>query len=278
MTKTTTLNVADLELCDRTRVRAQKPKDGGDIVLEYAEAYRCGLIVEPLDVFREKGTERYVVADGEHRLLALRSAKIKAVECRLHDGDEVAALDFAIGCNQAHGVRRTKADRYHSFVRIMETPALQEKYRTDTDLAEKIGVSKSTISAYKVEWRNSESDNKASRRAKAEAKESAAKNTPKAAAPRTEVKKTPTSEQKRVAAQVRESVAAKPADKSPRPPPKSEQRTSKGDPLEWSKDDEQSADTILEALSNLGKAWKAATRAAQIHTAEVIAESVKDMR
>ena len=153
--KTTTLAVSSLEVCDRTRVRHQKPKDSSDIVQEYAEAYECGQILEPLDVFREHGTERYIVADGEHRLLALRRAKIKQIECRLHEGDEVAALDFAIGCNQAHGVRRTERDKYHALVRIMET-ALRDKYRTDTELSEKLGVSIRTIKRYKVEWRNSE--------------------------------------------------------------------------------------------------------------------------
>jgi hypothetical protein len=153
--KTTTLPVASLEVCDRTRVRDQKPKDGTDIVLEYAEAYECGLITEPLDVFNEKGTERYIVADGEHRLLALRRAKVKQVECRLHDGDEIAALDFAIGCNQKHGVRRTERDKYHALARIMET-SLRSKYRTDTELSEKLGVSIATVKRYKAQWRNSE--------------------------------------------------------------------------------------------------------------------------
>src|SRR3990167_5946857 len=172
---TKTLPVANLEVCERTRVRVQRPRELSDVVLDYAEAYRNGLIAEPLDVFREKGTERYIVADGEHRLLALRSAKIKEVPVRLHEGDEVAAFDFAAGCNHAHGLRRTKADKYYVFTRIMETSALREKYRTDSDLSEKIGVSKSTIANYKVEWRNSESSDKETRKKKTEAVNGAAK-------------------------------------------------------------------------------------------------------
>lgn len=169
------LDVSMLEACDRTRVRAQKPKADGDLVQEYAEAYECGLMVEPLDVFRERGTERYVVADGEHRLLALQRAKIKRVECRLHEGDEVAALDFAIGCNHAHGARLTKRDRVHMFERIMETP-LRDKYRTDTDLSEKLGVSKRMIAKYKADWRGSESKTQHAAAAKEGAQRSARKN------------------------------------------------------------------------------------------------------
>lgn len=256
----TKMKVAALELCDRVRVRSQRPKEGSDVVLDYADAYRCGLIVEPLDVFREKGTERYVVADGENRLLALRAAKIADVEVRLHDGDEVAALDFAIGCNQAHGLRRTKADKYHAFARIMETASLREKYRTDTELSEKIGVSKRTIADYKVEWRNSESDDRTARRAKEKARETAGKHngvahkeaaaTKPITVPKVEPKKT---------------------DKAPRP-------VAKADEQGWTKADEAGADAILEAVSKLGKAWKGATRAAQIHTRDVIVETLRDMR
>lgn len=238
---TVTLNVADLELCDRTRVRAQRPKDGSDIVLDYSDAYRNGLIVEPLDVFRERGTERYIVADGEHRLLALRAAKIATVECRLHEGDEVAALDFAIGCNHAHGVRRTKADKYRAFVRIMETPTLRKKYATDSDLCEKVGVSKRTIADYKAEWRESEGGDARTREKKTAAKSTATKHDrTKTEPPKREL----TAEQKKVAAQVRESVAPK-ADKSPRPAAK-----------QWTAEDDH-------AMALLRSAWNKATMAAR---------------
>lgn len=263
MGKLTTLPVAALETCDRTRVRYVKPKDGSDVVQEYAEAYRNRLIVEPLDVFCEKGTERYIVADGEHRLLALRVAKIKEVEVRLHEGSEVEALDFAIGCNHAHGVRRTKQDRYHAFVRIMETP-LREKYRTDSDLSEKIGVHKHTITNYKIEWRNSEGGGKKAQSAKAEARDKAAKHAPKKA-----VAKVEEVEQEKGAKEPR---AARPADKSPRPVPKEKQEDSS-----WTKADEVAAAAILDVVSELGKVWESATRAAQIHTRDVIRKALQGM-
>jgi len=183
------MKVAALEVCDRTRVRSQTPKSASDVVQEYADAYRCGLLGEPLDVFNEKGTERYIVADGEHRLLALRAAKVVEVDVRMHAGDEVAALDFAIGCNQSHGLRRTKADRFHAFTRIMETPALKDKYRTDTELADKIGVAIRTVKDYKVDWRNSESGDQEARRAKEQSRRSATKNTKNGHAARTEITK-----------------------------------------------------------------------------------------
>lgn len=253
----TKMNVADLELCDRTRVRKIRPNINSDVVEEYADAYKCGLIVEPLDVFQEKGTERFVVADGEHRLLALQRAKIKSVEVRLHGGDEVAALDFAIGCNHAHGVRRTKADKYHAFERIMETP-LKDTYKTDTDLAEKIGVSKATIARYKVDWRNSESGDRQIRRKKEQAKESAEKKTRASLEPRTKLN-----------GHKHEPVSKRDTPKIVAP---------KDDESGWTKEDEKTSAAILDALHELGEKWKVATRAAQIHCADVIKTTVRDMR
>jgi hypothetical protein len=173
----TILPVANLEICPRVRVRERAPKDGADVVLDYAEAYQCGLITEPLEVFREKGTERYIVADGEHRLLALKRAKRKEVECRLYEGDEIDALDFGIRCNQKHGLRRTKADIYHALVRIMETPRLCDKYRTDTELSEQLGISIATVQRHKTQWRSSSGgDSRA--RAKKQAAQTSSKKHP----------------------------------------------------------------------------------------------------
>ena len=213
-TQVITLPVSSLEVCDRVRVRNQEPKSDSDIVQEYAVAYDLGMIDEPLDVFQEQGTKRYIVADGENRLLALRIAELEDVECRLHKGDELAALDFAIGCNQAHGLRRTKADKYHAFERVMETP-LRDKYSTDSALADKISVSIATIARYKAEWRDSQGGN---RQAKREAQESAEQHTQsepindrlpsekpeKPRASREKVDLTP--EQLRVAAETREAM------------------------------------------------------------------------
>lgn len=258
----TTMKVAALEVCDRVRVRYQTPKAASDVVQEYADAYRCGLITEPLDVFREKGTERYIVADGENRLLALRVAKVDEVDVRLHEGDEVAALDFAIGCNQTHGLRRTKQDRFHAFTRIMETPALRDKYRTDTDLADKVGIAIRTVKDYKVEWRNSDEGGSKVKAAKEKARTTANKHALNGHA-RTEVApKKPKQER-----------SAKPSEQKKAP-----KSTKSSDPPGWTKEDQLGVDAILAAVEKLGKAWSAASRAAQIHTRDVIAHTLRDMR
>ena len=247
--KTVELEVGSLEVCDRTRVRANRPNINSDVVEEYAEAYRCGLILEPLDVFQERGTERYIVADGEHRLLALQRAKIKKVSARLHEGDEVAALDFAIGCNHAHGVRRTKADRFHAFVRIMETP-LRERYKTDTDLSDKIGVHKNTIANYKVQWRNSDDGDKKTKTKKAEARVQANKHALNGHA-RTELK-----------------TAKKPEPETP-----STKLADDG----WTKADETSHEAILDWLADSAKFIGKQTRAAQLQARDTVLKTMREL-
>lgn len=172
------LPVDALEICGRIRVRNQKPKDGSDLVLEYAQAYEAGQILEPLDVFREKGTERYIVIDGEHRLLALRRLKRKEIECRVREGDEVDALRFGMGCNWKHGLRRTAADTYHLFTLLKETPRLDEEFRTDQQISELIGISVPTVTRYKLKWRESEGGSTRIRAKKEKAQAKAKKHTP----------------------------------------------------------------------------------------------------
>lgn len=250
------MNVTELELCDRTRVRKIKPNAQSDVVDEYTEAYRCGLIVEPLDVFQERGTERYLVADGEHRLLALQRAKVAKIAVRLHDGDEVAALDFAIGCNHAHGVRRTKADKYHAFERIMET-SLKGKYRTDTELSEKIGVHKNTIANYKVQWRNSESGDKSTSRKKEKARETAEQHTPKDLAPRKELN-------------------GKKHDVEPAPKAVKAE-TAKAADDGWSKQDDRDSVDAFAEWEKFAKSFRGKTRNAQIHVSSTLAKSARDL-
>jgi ParB-like nuclease domain len=249
--KTVEVEVGALEVCDRTRVRNVKPNIDSDLVEEYAEAYRCGLIVEPLDVFQERGTQRFVVADGENRLLALQRAKVKTIKVRLHDGDEVAALDFAIGCNHAHGLRRTKADKYHAFVRIMETP-LKDKYRTDTDLSEKIGVAKRTIADYKVQWRNSDSGgDRTAQRKKQKAREDAGKNTRADFEPR-----------KALNGRTQHIEA-----------PPSSKLADDG----WTKADETSHEAILDYLADFAKFVGKQTRPAVIQARDTVVKTVREL-
>ena len=247
--------VANLETCDRVRVRHQRPRDGSELVLEYAEAYQCGLITEPLDVFREKGSERYIVADGENRLLALRRAKIKEVECRVHEGDEIDALDFATQCNQKHGLRRTKADIVHALTRILETPRLRSKYRTDTDLSEHLGISIASVKRYKALWREDEKgdDPAPVRKAKTASRQTAAKHTSTPAV-NGSIEPFQAPQNQSVASPV---PGNRPIARSAEPTAEVSEAPESSDAGGWTSEDG-------EAYEDLCRAWKKATPAARI--------------
>ena len=83
-----------------------------DTVLDYAEAMERGDKFPPVTVFTD-GAE-YYLADGFHRVEALRRIGKKTVVAELQDGDYKAALLYALKANSTHGLRRTNADKRHA--------------------------------------------------------------------------------------------------------------------------------------------------------------------
>ena len=83
-----------------------------DTVSDYAEAMERGDKFPPVTVFTD-GAE-YYLADGFHRVEALRRIGKKAVVAELQDGDYKAALLYALKANSTHGLRRTNADKRHA--------------------------------------------------------------------------------------------------------------------------------------------------------------------
>lgn len=238
------MKIEDIEESPRVQVRAGKPD--GATVQRYREAYESGAILPPIVVFNEEGTERYVVADGHHRLAAARAAGLKVIDVDLHHGDEADALKFALSCNAAHGLPRTKKDLEFSVRQLMSNSKLTEQYRTHRDRGELLGVSERTFQRLLADWRETKPRNKAEAQAQQAAKESAEKHTPKQ---RAEKPKAPlTTEQQKTAQQVRESH--KPTDL-----PKPAKPTASAP--KWEVEDER---TFL----MLQDAWDNATPAARI--------------
>ena len=83
-----------------------------DTVSDYAEAMERGDKFPAVTVFTD-GAE-YYLADGFHRVEALRRIGKKAVMAELQDGDYKAALLYALKANSTHGLRRTNADKRHA--------------------------------------------------------------------------------------------------------------------------------------------------------------------
>lgn len=169
------LLVNQIEECSRIQVRQ---RNDAAVVNDYAEAMIAGADFPPIVVFQEQGTERYIVSDGHHRLMAARQAQIPAIDVKLIEGDETAALEHALGANHHHGLRLNKADRERAVSLLMTDARIKDKYRTDQDRAELLGVSLRTFRGYKSEWRTAAGGSPKERAAKGSASRSAEKNTP----------------------------------------------------------------------------------------------------
>lgn len=169
----TKLRVDLLEEPKSVSVRAGK--NDSETVTRYCDAYRTGAVMPPIIVFQEAGTERYIVADGHHRLDAARQAGIKEIEVDLREGDETAALEFALSCNAEHGLPRKQPDIKLAYRRLRENPELCDRYRTNRERADLLRVSERTISNLEAEWREEPGGGAQAQQEKAKSKERAEK-------------------------------------------------------------------------------------------------------
>lgn len=116
-------------------------------VSDYAEAMERGDKFPPVTVFTD-GAE-YYLADGFHRVEALRRIGKKAVVAELQDGDYKAALLYALKANSTHGLRRTNADKRHALE--MAWNAREHLFGGEPSiglLAEVCGVSQRTAASF----------------------------------------------------------------------------------------------------------------------------------
>ncbi len=91
-------------------------------VADYAEALADGAKFPPVIVFHDG--DRYIAADGFHRIHAAVRNGVTQIECDVRKGGKSDALKFALGCNAHHGLRRTNADKRHAVeLAVREFPA-----------------------------------------------------------------------------------------------------------------------------------------------------------
>lgn len=110
------------------------------IVAEYAERLQAGDHFPPVDVFSD-GKEFYL-ADGHHRILAARRARLESFPCNIRSGSQRDALWFALAANKANGLQRTAADKANA-VRIA-LAKFPEK--TQQQVAEQVGCTQQYVS------------------------------------------------------------------------------------------------------------------------------------
>lgn len=95
-------------------------------VNDYAEAMAGGAKFPPIIVFHDGN--RYLAADGFHRIFAALRIDAEQIECEIRKGGKPDAIKFALGCNAHHGLRRTNADKRHAVgMALKEFPKLSDR-------------------------------------------------------------------------------------------------------------------------------------------------------
>ncbi len=110
-----------------------------EVVEQYAEAMTDGVVFPPVEVFTD-GTE-YHLADGYHRVMAATRNQFTEIPANIRPGTRSDALWYALGANQAHGLRMSRADvRQAISLAVREFPN-----RSNREIAKQIGCSHVTV-------------------------------------------------------------------------------------------------------------------------------------
>lgn len=130
----------NIEATDATQVRA---KLSDDTIDQYREEIETGAEFPPVVVFAEDGSQRYILADGHHRLYATIHAGHDEIDVELRVGDMHDALEFALQANRAHGLRMTNADKVKGVKMALADPELSQK--TQQEIADIVGITREAV-------------------------------------------------------------------------------------------------------------------------------------
>lgn len=136
----------NIEATSATQIRT---KIHPDVVKIYTKDMEDGAIFPPLDVFAEKGSERYILADGFHRHRAYINTNSEEIQCHLHEGGLHEALIFALGANEQHGLRRSNADKRLAVKKALKDPEISQM--SLREIADICRVSHTTVATLRNE-------------------------------------------------------------------------------------------------------------------------------
>jgi len=134
------LSCDNIEATAATQVRVQLDKTA---IEQYQADIEAGADMPNLIVFAEKGSERFILADGFHRLIANINAGMPGVGCDVHEGGMHEALIYALGANGGHGLRRTNADKVNAVEIALKDPELSQL--TQQEIADICRVTRNTV-------------------------------------------------------------------------------------------------------------------------------------
>ena len=152
-----TVPIEEVILDERCQARAEVSHE---TVTEYADAYRSGAKLPPVDVFAVLG--KLYLVDGFHRLAALRVAAESFARVRIvGQGDIDAAVWHATSVNGTHGLRRSNADKRRAVELALRSAIGSEQ--SSAIVAEHCGVSRNFVSELRAELEGDVSSDDTSR-------------------------------------------------------------------------------------------------------------------
>lgn len=139
------MRIEDIEATTATQVRVKLHKDVIDM---YERDIRNGADMPPVVVFSENGSDRKILADGFHRIVAHVNAEREEIEVEVHEGNMHDALAYALQANRQHGLRRSNADKINAVKMALKDPVFSSL--TQQEVADLCGVSRETVSRVSV--------------------------------------------------------------------------------------------------------------------------------
>lgn len=125
-------------------------------VTEYSESILEKHILPPLVVFYD-GICYYLV-DGFHRYFAYKQNGIKEVEVEVHNGTLRNAIEYSLGTNDKHGLKRTKADKNKAVEIALND--MEWSLLTNREIAKICRVSHTFVSLVKDKLKTDKTDKK----------------------------------------------------------------------------------------------------------------------
>ncbi len=117
-----------------------------NLVKEYAEVMREGVVFPPVEVFHD-GSEYWLV-DGFHRYFGYKANGLTSIEAIVHTGTLREAQFYAWKANNKHG-NRLKPEDIRAILRIMLTDEEYSKW-SNNHIAKELDVSSMTVGRVRV--------------------------------------------------------------------------------------------------------------------------------
>ena len=127
-----------IDCSDSTQLRCKLVQE---IVDAYTDTIRSGVKLPPVNLFATD--DKYFIGDGYHRIWAARDAGKSVIEAIIAPGGYSAALLYAAGANDTHGLRRTQADKRKAIQVLLKDPQFCKK--SDNQIAKIVHVTHNTV-------------------------------------------------------------------------------------------------------------------------------------